>query len=187
MKKERMTEVLRLKKKDEDVCSKMGLDPFHMSTTVVPSTSQLEALKDHIRCGRSKDFVFNCSYSLYRRSMEEEKFDREENYVTMKDAIMKRYSELEEEPESEFERFWSHLLQFFIFPFRLIACEDTEAFVLSTANLEQVKSVLKMLDDIATKNQKTTLDAIEKIESLYERLKLDSNEKYQFLSMHQVT
>ena len=79
------------------------------------------------------------------------------------------------------------LLQFFISPFRLIACEDTEAFVLSTSNLGKVKNVLKMLDDIATTNQKTTLDAIERIESLYERLKLDTNEKYQFLSMHQVT
>ena len=44
------------------------------------------------------DFAFNCCYSFYRRSMEEEKFDRE-------DAILKRYSELEEEPETEFERF----------------------------------------------------------------------------------
>ena len=59
--------------------------------------------------------------------------------------------------------------------------------MLSTSNLGKVKNVLKMLDDIATNNQKTTLDAIERIESLYERLKLDTNEKYQFLSMHQVT
>ena len=59
--------------------------------------------------------------------------------------------------------------------------------MLSTSNLGKVKNVLKMLDDIASTNQKTTLDAIERIESLYERLKLDTNEKYQFLSMHQVT
>ena len=51
------------------------------------------------------DFAFNCSHSFYRRSMEEEKFVREESYVSMKDAILKRYSELEEEPETEFERF----------------------------------------------------------------------------------
>ena len=79
------------------------------------------------------------------------------------------------------------LLQFFISPFRLIACEDTEAFVLSTSNLGKVKNVLKWLDDIAITNNKTTLDAIEKIEHLYERLNLDTNEKYKFLSMHQVT
>ena len=59
--------------------------------------------------------------------------------------------------------------------------------MLSTSNLGKVKNVLKMLDDIATTNQKTTLDAIERIENLYERLKLDTSEKYQFLSMHQVT
>ena len=59
--------------------------------------------------------------------------------------------------------------------------------MLSTSNLGKVKNVLKMLDDIATNNQKTTLDAIERIENLYERLKLDTSEKYQFLSMHQVT
>ena len=43
-----------------------------------------------------------------------------------------------------------------------------------------------MLDNMLAQNQRTTLNAVEKIESLYERLKLDSNEKYQFLSMHQV-
>ena len=59
--------------------------------------------------------------------------------------------------------------------------------MLSTSNLGKVKNVLKMLDDIAANNNKTTLDAIERIENLYERLKLDTNEKYQFLSMHQVT
>ena len=91
MKKERMVEVLRLKKKDENICHKMEMDPFHLSTTVVPSTTQLNGLKEHIR------------------TMEEEKFDREERFVTMKDTILKRYMELEEEPETEFERFlgWS--------------------------------------------------------------------------------
>ena len=87
MKKERMVEVLRLKKKDENICHKMEMDPFHLSTTVVPSTTQLNGLKEHIR------------------TMEEEKFDREERFVTMKETILKRYMELEEEPETEFERY----------------------------------------------------------------------------------
>ena len=59
-------------------------------STVVPSTTQLRDLKDHIR------------------AMEEEKFHREERFVSMKDAILKRYMELEEEPDTEFERLvWS--------------------------------------------------------------------------------
>merc|ERR550532_2822115 len=49
LKKERMAEVLDLKKRDEKVCQKMEVDPFFVSTSVVPSTRQLQDLKDHIR------------------------------------------------------------------------------------------------------------------------------------------
>ena len=53
---------------------------------MVPSTRQLQDLKDHIR------------------SMEEEKFNREEKFIALKDSILKMYMDLEEEPETEFER-----------------------------------------------------------------------------------
>ena len=69
---------------------------------------------------------------------------------------------------------------------REIACEETDVFILSTANLERVKGVLTMLDNVASKKQKSALDSVEKIENLYDRLKLDQTEKYQFLSMNQV-
>merc|ERR1719219_308016 len=153
LKNERMVEVLELKKKDETLCQKMEVDPFYVSSTVVPSTRQLQDLKDHIR------------------SMEEEKFQREEEFVALKNSILRRYMELEEEPETEFER--------------EIACEETEVFTLSTTNLERVKGVLTMLDNYFKNNQRTALNSIEKIESLYERLKLNQAEKYQFLSMNQ--
>merc|ERR1719219_1440388 len=153
LKKERMVEVLELKKKDETLCQKMEVDPFYVSSTVVPSTRQLQDLKDHIR------------------SMEEEKFQREEEFVSLKNSILRRYMELEEEPETEFER--------------EIACEETEVFILSSANLERVKGVLTMLDNYFKNNQRTALNSIEKIENLYERLKLNQAEKYQFLSMNQ--
>ena len=35
-------------------------------------------------------------------------------------------------------------------------------------------------------NQKKHLDLVDKIESLYDRLRLDMNDKYKFLSLHQV-
>ena len=80
------------------------------------------------------------------------------------------------------------LVLFLYFSFlREIACEETEVFILSTANLERVKEVLTMLDTVAKNNQRTALNSIEKIENLYDRLKLDQSEKYQFLSMNQVT
>merc|ERR1719219_970108 len=147
LKKERMVEVLELKKKDETLCQKMEVDPFYVSSTVVPSTRQLQDLKDHIR------------------SMEEEEF------VSLKNSILRRYMELEEEPETEFER--------------EIACEETEVFTLSTANLERVREVLTILDRDFQNNQRTALNSIEKIENLYERPKLNQAEKYQFLSMNQ--
>merc|ERR550539_137738 len=153
LKKERMAEVLDLKKKDKAVCQKIEVDPFHISSSTVPSTRQLQDLKDHIR------------------SMEEEKFHREERFISLKESILRRYMELEEEPETEFER--------------EIACEETEVFILSTVNLERVKEVLTRLDSVASNNQRTGLNSIEKIENLYERLKMDQSEKYQFLSMNQ--
>ena len=69
---------------------------------------------------------------------------------------------------------------------REIACEETEVFILSTANLERVRGVLTILDRDFQNNQRTALNSIEKIENLYERLKLNQAEKYQFLSMNQV-
>ena len=78
------------------------------------------------------------------------------------------------------------VLTLYVYYFREIACEETEVFILSTANLERVKEVLARLDSVETSNQRTALNSIEKIENLYERLKLDQSEKYQFLSMNQV-
>lgn len=46
--------------------------------------------------------------------------------------------------------------------------------------------MLTRLDNLYKTNQRTALNSIEKIENLYDRLKLDQREKYQFLSMNQV-
>ena len=43
-----------------------------------------------------------------------------------------------------------------------------------------------MLENQVKKNQKSHMEMVEKIGSLYERLRLDMAEKYQFLSLHQV-
>jgi len=153
MKEERMKEVLKLKNEDEDLCMKLSMDPYFISNTTVPTTAQLDGLKDHIR------------------RMEELKFDREEQFITMKETILSLYEELEEEPFSDMER--------------EIACEDTERFTLSANNLTEVGNILRMLQNQVKSNQKHHLAMVEKIESLYDRLRLDMTEKYQFLSLHQ--
>ena len=57
---------------------------------------------------------------------------------------------------------------------------------MSSTNLAQVSDILKMLENQVKKNQKSHMEMVEKIGSLYERLRLDMTEKYQFLSLHQV-
>merc|ERR1719450_1544840 len=153
MKEERMKEVLKLKNEDEDLCMKLSMDPYFISNTTVPTTAQLDGLKDHIR------------------RMEELKFDREEQFITMKETILSLYEELEEEPLSDMER--------------EVACEDTERFTLSASNLTEVGNIQRMLQNQVKANQKQHLAMVEKIESLYERLRLDMSEKYKFLSLHQ--
>jgi len=153
MKEERMREVLKLKSLDEELCNKLCMDPYYISSTTVPTTAQLDGVKDHIK------------------RMEEEKFDREERYINLKEGILHLYTELEEEPVSDMER--------------EIACEDTDRFILSTTNLSQATDILKMLENQVKTNQKKHMEMVEKISSLYERLRLDVSEKYKFLSVNQ--
>jgi len=49
-------------------------------------------------------------------------------------------------------------------------------------NYLKVSNILKHLEDVVKKNQKTVMEAVEKIDSLYERLQLDMNEKFHFLA-----
>ena len=86
MKEERMKEVLKLKSHDEELCTKLCMDPYYISSTTVPTTAQLDGVKDHIK------------------RMEEEKFDREERFINLKESILQLYTELEEEPVSDMER-----------------------------------------------------------------------------------
>ena len=106
VKEERMAEVLKLRKTDEELCQRLAVDPFYVSSTTVPTSHQMEGLKEHIR------------------GLEEEKFTRLEQYVKLKETILCLYNELETEPGTDFER--------------EVACEDTDRFVLSTANLTSV-------------------------------------------------
>ena len=85
LKDARMNEVLVLRKQDEDLCQRLAMDPYYVSSTTVPTTYQMDGLRDHIR------------------SMEDEKFTRLEQFVNMKEAILKLYQELETEPGTELE------------------------------------------------------------------------------------
>jgi len=86
LKEEKLVEVKRARKMDEEVCSRLGRDPYYISTTCVPSPQQMEGLLEHIK------------------ELEEEKFVLEEKYVRMKEDIINLYEELECEPVTDLER-----------------------------------------------------------------------------------
>ena len=65
------------------------MDPYYVSSTSVPTTYQMDGLKEHIR------------------SMDDEKFVRLEQFIKLKESILSLYDELESEPSSDIERlFW---------------------------------------------------------------------------------
>jgi len=152
IKEERMKEVIALKREDEELSKKLCADPFYISTSTVPTTEKLEALKEHIA------------------ALENEKFTRLEKFFKLKEAILALYDDLESEPVTEFER--------------EVVCEDADKFVLSSSNLSEVANILSKLEARFKTNQKIVMDAVEKLDSLYERLQLDMNEKFQFLDEH---
>ena len=119
----------------------------------MPNTAQLDGLMDHIK------------------RMEEEKFDREERYINLKEVILRLYTELEEEPA-----IWkgnaiisNPIIDIKTYPScREIACEDTDRFTLSTTNLAQAADILKMLENQLKFSQKRHMEKEENMSSLYE-------------------
>ena len=94
-----------------------------LPSSCVPTSAQMEGLKDHIRywnfCPGDSCILFmmyrcNISYrvrcnivtlqAVCPRGLEDEKFTRLEQFVRLKETILGLYTELEEEPFTDFER-----------------------------------------------------------------------------------
>lgn len=150
IKEDRMKEVIALKKEDEELCKRLCMDPFYISTSTVPTTEKFEGLKDHIA------------------GLETEKFTRLEKFFVLKENILTLYEDLEAEPVTEFER--------------EVVCEDADKFVFSSSNMSEVANILAELEERLKTNEKIVMDAVEKLDNLYERLQLDMNDKFQFLN-----
>jgi len=150
IKEDRMKEVIALKRDDEELCKRLCMDPFYISTSAVPTTEKFEGLKDHIA------------------GLETEKFTRLEKFFVLKENILSLYEDLESEPVTEFER--------------EVVCEDADIFVLSSSNMSDVANILTELEERLKVNKKIVMDAVEKLDNLYERLQLDMNDKFQFLN-----
>ena len=150
---DRMTLLLSLRRFDEELSQRLGLAPYSVSYSNVPTLQKIEELREHIR------------------SLESEKLVRLEQFVELKEHILVLYTELEEEPESDFER--------------EVVCENTDSFVLSTANIAAARGVVIKLEEKIAINKRLVIDAMEKLDSLYKQLQLDMSEKVHFTSVNQ--
>lgn len=139
-----------LKKREEELCRRLQMDPTYMAANLLPTALQLQDLKEHIK------------------KLEETEADRLKEFTQMKGTILRLYEELELEPMTDVER--------------EIACEDTNRFILSQRNMDQVTRVLSSLVEKVQANQKEIMECCEKIDVLYERLQLDMADKFKFLA-----
>ncbi|XP_059083694.1 protein regulator of cytokinesis 1-like [Tigriopus californicus] len=85
-KEHRMEEVLQLKRSDEALCQSMEVEPFPIATDLIPTDTQMSALKAHIR------------------DMQTLKNQRSAQFSDMKLAIIDLLERLEAEPNTTFER-----------------------------------------------------------------------------------
>jgi len=85
IKEERLKEVDILRKIDEDLCASLSMDPYYISTGIVPKTQKLNELKDHIE-------TLKIELSKRRKEVE-----------TFRDEMSQLYSELQVEPRTEIE------------------------------------------------------------------------------------
>lgn len=102
------------------------------------------------------------------KSLEVLKEQRMKKFLSIKENILFKYEELEIEPNTALER--------------EIACEDEEFFILSITNLDLSASVLSELEHKKILHKKMALESADKIESLYEMLKMDQSDKNHFLA-----
>lgn len=86
LKEERLEEVRVLRKSDEELCARLGMDPFYISSTNVPDADKLQELKNHIA------------------SLEDTLLNRMKEVEHIRDSIIKLYETLETEPSTDFER-----------------------------------------------------------------------------------
>eukprot|EP00094_Tigriopus_californicus_P011075 TCALIF_10686-PA protein Name:"Similar to Prc1 Protein regulator of cytokinesis 1 (Mus musculus)" AED:0.13 eAED:0.14 QI:0/0/0/0.75/1/0.75/4/0/454 len=126
-KEHRMEEVLQLKRSDEALCQSMEVEPFPIATDLIPTDTQMSALKAHIRDMqvRFRDLSPFCfvlaNYTL--------KNQRSAQFSDMKLAIIDLLERLEAEPNTTFER---TLLQQILNELEVLKSEKMEQFIHAT-------------------------------------------------------
>lgn len=150
-KNQRLEELKGLVAKDRELCDIMCTTPFSIDQNSVPSEKQLEA------------------YRSYLDDVTKEKERRHEEFVSTKKEIIAYMNDLEQNPETSFEKD--------------VISED--AFCLSNDNITALKLLLSQLQERKTENELLCSGFRTKIHELWERLQIPQEER-EALSEHMV-
>lgn len=150
-KNQRLEELKGLVAKDRELCDIMCTTPFSIDQNSVPSEKQLEA------------------YRSYLDDVTKEKERRHEEFVSTKKEIIAYMNDLEQNPETSFEKD--------------VISED--AFCLSNDNITALKLLLIQLQERKTENELLCSGFRTKIQELWERLQIPQEER-EALSEHMV-
>ncbi|XP_061825677.1 protein regulator of cytokinesis 1-like isoform X1 [Nerophis lumbriciformis] len=103
------------------------------------------------------------TFRVYLDDLTKEKERRHEEFVGAKKEIMACMDDLEHQPETSFETD--------------VMCEDEEAFTLSKDNIKALKQLLRQLQARKAENEAVCLALGNKIQELWERLKIPQEER----------
>ncbi|NWH80501.1 PRC1 regulator, partial [Piaya cayana] len=144
-KSDRMRELKALIEQDQDLCDLLCTTPFCIDSNVVPSLDDLERFRQHLA------------------SLNSEKEQRQEEFVSSKRQIILLMEELDHTPDTSFER--------------EVVCEDEEAFCLSRDNIAALQDLLKQLEAQRSRNEAVCEDLRSRIIALWERLQVPAEER----------
>ncbi|XP_069722886.1 protein regulator of cytokinesis 1 isoform X2 [Phaenicophaeus curvirostris] len=144
-KTDRMRELKTLIEQDQDLCDLLCTTPFCIDSNVVPSLDDLDRYRRHLA------------------SLNSEKEQRQEEFVSSKRQIILLMEELDHTPDTSFER--------------EVVCEDEEAFCLSRDNIAALQVLLKQLEAQRSQNEAVCEELRSRIIALWERLQVPAEER----------
>ncbi|KAK3525779.1 hypothetical protein QTP70_007541 [Hemibagrus guttatus] len=150
-KNQRMSELKSLIQQDRELCDILCDNLHPIDPDCVPSAQQLHDYQQHIA------------------SRNQEKERRYAEFVSLKRQIIKSMEDLEQMPDSSFERD--------------VVCEEEEAFCLSTENITALNVLVSQLENRKAEVEAVCVSYRGRIAELWDRLQIPQEER-DFLSEH---
>ncbi|XP_076120679.1 protein regulator of cytokinesis 1a isoform X1 [Alosa pseudoharengus] len=144
-KTQRMKDLRELREQDKDLCDILCTSLYAIEMNSVPSSEELDGYRGHLGTLRA------------------ERDRRHAEFVGIKRQIIFCMEELEQEPDTSFERD--------------VVCEDEDAFCLSTDNIAALQLLLSQLEGRKAENEALCASYRARIRELWERLQIPAEER----------